>query len=72
MRKRMISLFMSIAMIFGILSTIALAGAMEDVPKNHWAHNYIEDLVSKGVINGYGDGTFRPDIKISREEAVKI
>jgi len=47
------------------------AGSLKDV-KGHWAEAYIATLVQKGVINGYEDGTFRPDASITRAEAVKI
>lgn len=37
-----------------------------------WASNQINALVSAGVMDGYPDGTFRPDGKISRAEAVAL
>lgn len=43
-----------------------------DVKSNHWAIDYITDLAGKGVIEGYGDGTFRPENSISRAEFVKM
>ena len=39
---------------------------------NHWAKGYINALISAGAINGYGDGTFRPDQAVTRAEAAKI
>jgi len=39
---------------------------------NHWAKKYIEDIASRGIINGYSDGTYRPDSSITRAELVKI
>ena len=38
----------------------------------HWAENVITDIAAAGWINGYEDGTFRPDGLITRAEAVKI
>ncbi len=32
-----------------------------DVPTTHWAYKYIEYLKSKNIMEGYSDGTFRPD-----------
>lgn len=43
-----------------------------DVPSNHWANKYISFLVSEGAINGYEDGTFRPEDKITYAEIAKI
>ncbi|MCJ8011502.1 S-layer homology domain-containing protein [Paenibacillus sp. KQZ6P-2] len=39
---------------------------------SHWAKDAINNLASAGVINGYGDGTFKPNKTISREEMVII
>lgn len=39
---------------------------------NHWAKDYVEDLVDRGVVNGYDDGTFRPDAPVTRAEFLKM
>lgn len=39
---------------------------------NHWAKDYVEDLVNRGVVNGYDDGTFRPDAPVTRAEFLKM
>jgi len=38
----------------------------------HWAEAYIASAAAKGWINGYEDGTFRPDQNITRAEAMTI
>ena len=43
-----------------------------DVPSNHWAYAAITSAAEKGWVNGYSDGTFRPDNAITRSEVVKI
>ena len=43
-----------------------------DVSQDHWAYSQIKSFVEKGYINGYGDGTFRPQNPIKRNEFVKI
>lgn len=40
--------------------------------KDSFAKNYIGGLYDRNIINGYPDGSFKPDNKISRAEAVKI
>lgn len=40
--------------------------------KGHWAVDHISTLVEKGVMNGYGDSTIRPDGIITREEFLKM
>ena len=42
-----------------------------DIDK-HWAQEYINTAASQGIINGYEDGTFRPDQPITRAEAMTI
>ncbi|MEK5468799.1 S-layer homology domain-containing protein [Paenibacillus sp. FSL R7-0210] len=37
---------------------------------DHWAKEAVENLVAVGVINGYTDGTFKPNQTITREEMV--
>lgn len=37
----------------------------------HWAVYYIARLTQAGILDGYPDGTFRPDVPITRAEAVK-
>ena len=41
---------------------------MRDVPPGHWAYEAIEQLVRDGIIEGYPDGTFRPNRTMSRAE----
>ena len=38
----------------------------------HWAQPYIAALAEKDMIAGYSDGTFRPDLPITRAEAVAV
>ncbi|QQS59332.1 S-layer homology domain-containing protein [Candidatus Peregrinibacteria bacterium] len=40
--------------------------------KNHWAKEFILQLAQRGIIEGYGDGTFGPDNNITRAELTKI
>lgn len=43
-----------------------------DVPEEHFAKNSILYCIYLGLMEGYGDGYFRPDQPISYTEAVKI
>ncbi len=38
----------------------------------HWAENFIRSAYNYGFINGYPDGTFKPDQYITRAETMKI
>lgn len=44
----------------------------QDVPATHWALKNISSANARGWINGYDDGTFRPDKTITRAEAVTV
>ena len=48
------------------------SSSFSDVPEEHWAYEYISELTSRGIINGYDDGSFRPDANVTRAEFVTI
>lgn len=78
--RKLISLLLSITMLFSMTVTIFAADVPNkdytqtfwDVPKDYWAFNYIAELVDKGVLAGYEDGSFRPDDTVTRAEWAKI
>ncbi|MCR4428814.1 MAG: S-layer homology domain-containing protein [Caldiserica bacterium] len=43
-----------------------------DVPSSFWAHREIMELASMGIINGYPDGTFKPELAVTRAEFAKM
>ncbi len=43
-----------------------------DVKYNHWAAGYVKTGIDAGWVNGYLDGTFRPNHHVKLEEAVNI
>ena len=43
-----------------------------DVPAGHWAYIHVTLLTSRGIFNGYGDGTFRGNRNITRYETATI
>ncbi len=40
--------------------------------KNHWAGLFIEELAARRILNGYPNGTFRPDNSVTRAEFAAI
>ncbi|QJC52509.1 DNRLRE domain-containing protein [Paenibacillus albicereus] len=44
-------------------------GAFKDVGKSAWYKDSIASAMERGLAGGYGDGTFRPNAGITREEA---
>ncbi len=65
-----------IALLLAIL--IASSGVVESAQiefkdiSSHWAKDIIIETASKGFINGYEDGSFKPDNMISVKEALAI
>ncbi|MFL5733680.1 MAG: S-layer homology domain-containing protein [Chloroflexia bacterium] len=51
--------------------TVQAAARYNDVPASHPAFNAIEYLSAQGIVSGYGDGTFRPDVAVTRAQLVK-
>ena len=43
-----------------------------DVHESDWKIDYVKPLKEKGVVSGYGDGTFAPDRDITRAELLKM
>lgn len=43
-----------------------------DVPRSHTFYRHVEQLVDRGVVNGYPDGTFRPNTALTRGQLAVI
>lgn len=48
------------------------ASSFTDVSGAHWANKFIGAAAGSGLMNGYSDGSFRPDKKISRGELAAL
>lgn len=46
--------------------------AFSDLTSKHWAYNAVDKMVEQELLSGYSDGTFRPDICITRAEFATI
>lgn len=46
--------------------------SFSDVPSSHWAAKYINFAATRGWVNGYADGTFRPNNSITRAEVAAV
>lgn len=70
--KRYVALLLVVCVIVGLVCQIAFAKDFSDMPSSHWAYQYIDKLSNDGVINGYEDGSFRPDKEVTRAEFFKL
>lgn len=53
--------------LFSKAATLA-TGEFSDVSADYWAYNYIKAAALGGIVNGYGDGTFKPDAVVTRDQ----
>ncbi|KKP39134.1 MAG: cell wall hydrolase [Candidatus Peregrinibacteria bacterium GW2011_GWC2_33_13] len=57
---------------FGAKRVLNLEAVFKDVPVESEFYEYIMKLYEKGVVEGYSDGTFKPENSINRAEVLKI
>lgn len=70
-KNRNLSIIVTIIMIMAMFPSIAFAASPTDLA-NHWAKVQVGDWMDKGLVNGYPDGTFKPDNNITRAEFMVI
>lgn len=63
---------LALATIIAIGSTSAYAANFKDVTKGHWAESYIDKGNELGLLQGYEDGSFKPEKSIARIEAISL
>lgn len=66
------SLMLAMAMTFAICGGAYAANPFSDVPAGHWAYDSISKLAAAGVVEGYGDNTFRGDRLMTRYEMAQM
>ncbi|TDA69946.1 MAG: hypothetical protein D9V47_03965 [Clostridia bacterium] len=54
------------------LALLPRAPGFTDLPAGHWAYEAVTSLAASGIINGYPDGTFKPENSVTRAEFAKI
>ena len=70
--KKLLSAILTICLLLSCAAP-AFAAAFPDLEDRHaWAVPAIEYMMSKGIVNGYEDDTFRPDRTVTRAEFIKM
>lgn len=72
--KRFISIFLLLTLFINIINVnnnVFASTQLSDI-QNHWGKDYIERLVDQGAVNGYPDGTFKPNGTISRAAFITV
>lgn len=68
--KKIIISFLAVCIFF--LQTSAIANSFKDINSSHWAYKYVIELTTNNIINGYTDGSFKPENTITRAEFIKL
>ena len=72
MRKALLSTCAAALLVGATSTAFAATNPFEDVPAAHWAYDAVAQLAADGVIEGYGDGTYRGDQAITRFEMAQM
>lgn len=72
MKKQLVA-SLAAAMVLGLAGTaFAASNPFVDVPAKHWSYDSVTKLAQAGIVDGYGDGTFRGDKTMTRYEMAQI
>ncbi len=69
--KKIFSVVMTVMMIMSLM-LCTQAASFSDVESTHSNYTAISTLADMGIINGYTDGTFKPDNAVTRAEMAKL
>ena len=71
--KKTLTAALTTALVVGAASTtFAAANPFSDVPMDHWAYDAVAQLADDGIIEGYGDGSYRGQNEITRYEMAQM
>lgn len=70
MKRKIISLILVVTTL--LCSSSVFARGFSDFTPDHWAAPYVYKAQAKNIINGYEDGTFRPEDKVKTGEFIKM
>ena len=83
MRKKIVTLFLTVLFAAALSISASAETSFSDVPDGAWYYNYVYQLVHLSdafaeadglpkIISGYEDGTFRPEKAVTRGEFLKM
>lgn len=68
--KAIIAVFLIMQLVLSLGAGVVFAQSNSDI-KGHWAEDKITQWLDKGLVNGYPDGSFKPNKTVTRAEFVK-
>lgn len=69
--KKVLAVMLAALTAFSVVAQAASFPDMEDA-RWDWARETVEELVGKGIIKGYNDGTYKPENSVTNEEAFTL
>lgn len=73
MNRRIITFFLVVSMILTVFSASAFSGELySDIPSGAKYENAVNDLTQMKVVEGYGNGQFKPNNNITRSQFIKM
>ncbi len=72
MKKSLVTALTTALVVGAASTTFAAANPFSDVSADHWAYDAVTQLAADGVIEGYGDGTYRGQRNITRYEMAQM
>lgn len=72
--KKTLATLLALMFVLGIAGAAlaAPANTFADVPATHWAYGAVTKLAKAGIVDGYGDGSFRGDKTMTRYEMALV
>lgn len=65
-------ILISLVLVLALTAVASLAGGFSDIPEDYWAKKQIEYLVSKKIVDGFPDGSFKPEQGVTREQFAEM
>ena len=69
---KMVGLLLTLILLMTSVTASAKRVVFLDVPEDAWEADYVYELVDRGVVSGYGDGNFGPNLPVQRCEYAKM
>jgi hypothetical protein len=68
--KKILLLLVAFSLVFSTFASAQIR--FKDVPDDHWAADAVYDLVKRGITDGFPDGTFRGNEKLTRFQTAQF
>lgn len=72
--RKIISMLLVLLMAFGMMGTAFADRSQDfrDLESDHWAYGAVKKMVGLGILEGFKDGSFKPDDAVTREQFAKM